>query len=480
MLHLGPITVVVGRNNTGKSSLLRALYQLQQGAPWSSSDVRLGMTQMTMTIVYNNTPFKLNGGQPVPFDPGVALLTRSRNSAPSLSAHAPGGGNILALGLFSQEEPDAVILPSFSRRHWSQFEEQVRLSASRVVGHLDSNLISRLSTFSNSRTPHGKEFAALCRRVLGIELDMLTAENGQSAGIQIDRSREIRIDSMGTGITTVLSLLLNLCDNSGKLYLIEEPENDLHPAALKELLNVLVEKSKFNQFIITTHSGIVLTKLGAQEDTAVFQTSTNSELPPTTEFTRLSGRLERVEALRELGYGLADLALGEGWLIFEESTAEKLCRDYLIPWFAPTLKRLNTVAGSGASRVTSLTQNLFEMLIFADLEPAYKYRAWVLVDGDQAGADALTRLRAQFPTWPDDRFLRWGAAGLEEYYPDAFAEEVARIRKRPRGERRELKKALFDRVLAWIAEDEARAKAAFAVSAEGAIQTLRSIEVSLA
>src|SRR4051794_39300563 len=52
-LRLGPITVLIGRNNSGKSALLRALYLLQQGEPFDpSADVRLRADSMAVEAAF--------------------------------------------------------------------------------------------------------------------------------------------------------------------------------------------------------------------------------------------------------------------------------------------------------------------------------------------------------------------------------------------------------------------------------------------
>jgi predicted ATPase len=477
-LPLGPITVVVGRNNTGKSSLLRAIYQLQEGAPWSETDVRIGADHMALTLEFEDHLLTLTGGENRLFGRSDLSLSRRPFGAPEVSVKAQKDGQGLRIGLFPLSEPRNLIYPSLSGRRWTQQDEQVRKDATTGISSVDNNLVSRFSTVSDPRTEHGREFAELCSRVLGLNLNLLTAENGQRIGLVVDRYTDIGLHSMGTGILTVLSLLLNMTGASGKLFLIEEPENDLHPAALKALLDVVVEKSYSNQFIITTHSSIVLTRLGMTPEAIVLECSSDSQLPPKSTFSVVEGREQRVAVLRDLGYELADLDLAYGWLIFEESSAERLCKDYLIPWFAPGLRVLNTVAAAGTSRVPALTQNLFEMLIFAHLEPAYRYRAWVIVDGDAAGQEALDVLKSKFANseWPADRFLHWNQPDLESYFPEQFQNEVNECRTLSGKPKRDAKRDLLRRVLDWIEQDLDRARQAFESSAAGAIQTLQHIE----
>jgi predicted ATP-dependent endonuclease of OLD family len=50
---LSAMTVVIGKNNTGKSTVLRAIYQIQQGAPWADDDIRLGHAQVRIELDFD-------------------------------------------------------------------------------------------------------------------------------------------------------------------------------------------------------------------------------------------------------------------------------------------------------------------------------------------------------------------------------------------------------------------------------------------
>jgi len=54
-----------------------------------------------------------------------------------------------------------------------------------------------------------------------------------------------------------------------RLFLVEEPENGLHPARVAELMTALREISKTNQVIIATHSPLVVNELQGDEVTVV-------------------------------------------------------------------------------------------------------------------------------------------------------------------------------------------------------------------
>src|SRR5262249_19596834 len=155
-------------------------------------------------------------------------------------------------------------------------------------------------------------------------------------GIPVGKHDFIYVEDMGEGVSSLLGLIASLCMADGNLLLIEEPENDIHPEGLKALLRSIVEKSANNQFIVSTHSNIVTKHLGAAPGGKVFKVELNYQpgQVPTSTIEEIPGTPEaRIDVLRELGYELYDFDLWNGWLILEEASAERIIRDYLIPWF---------------------------------------------------------------------------------------------------------------------------------------------------
>jgi predicted ATP-dependent endonuclease of OLD family len=274
---------------------------------------------------------------------------------------------------------------------------------------------------------------------------------------------------------------VGLCQAKNKLFVIEEPEDDLHPTALKTLLDVIVQSSKHNQFLISTHSSIVLTKLGAVPSAVVVQVTSDNGLPPTSTFEVKSTLEERTSILQDLGYSLADLSLGDGWLIFEESSAERLVYEWLAPWFAPGLLRLRHVSARGNDRVRALLTDFKEMFLFAHVEPMYRQRAWVILDGDSRSLEIVEKLRSDFSSWPSSRFRHWKKDAIEHYYPAEFAckyrDEVTGIKNAR--QRQAAKQELFRQVVAWIEEDRKRAKEEFEKSAVEMIAVLHEVENDL-
>ncbi|MFC0097483.1 ATP-dependent endonuclease [Micromonospora marina] len=479
-IPLGPVTLLVGRNNSGKSTIIRALYLSQEGAPQEEGDVRVGSSEFEIDLKVGEWSriSRVMGYSPI--DPGstVRLIGKDREQ---VRARLVEGDKPQPARLAGNVEPNNAIYPVLATRRQSRYEEQVRRDSAITVSPTDSNLVSRVMTLATSEIPEARAFRTACRDVLGVNLNILTGEHGQQRlGVQIDRFTEIPLSAMGAGITSALNLLLSLSSSQNKLFLIEEPESDLHPQALKALLDLVVSAARTNQFVISTHSSIVLAKLGAVPGAVVVHSKSDGKVPPISTYDVVSSPAARLSVMQDLGYELADLDLGEGWLIFEESSAERLAREFLIPWFAPRLLRLRTLAATGTSRLEPIMQDYLELFLFAHLEPMYRGRAWVIADGDESGISVIEKLKLKFSGWPSDRFINFDRPDFELYYPSLFKDDVDRaLLETDRRRRREAKRLLLNKVLAWIAEDELAAREAFSQSAGEVIDKLQAIEGAL-
>jgi hypothetical protein len=487
IIPLGPITVLVGYNNAGKSALLRSVYHFQANGPqFSANDVRIGESKATAELWFDRLPpqvLESNTDKRLGIEGSIEW--GSSEGTPSVIAkfevdpEKPSG-----FSLFSSKEPSSVIIPVLAGRRVNYYREMATHELSLTVMPQDSNLVSRIMPLIGSSTPEGIKFTQLCRDILHVSLQVLPSENGNGQsflGVQVDLQTSIPLESMGAGLSGALGLLVGLCQAKNKLFVIEEPEDDLHPVALKKLLDAILESSQHNQFLISTHNSIVLTRLGAVPDATVVHVTSDEGLPPLTKFEVKGSAEERMEILRDLGYGLADMSLGEGWLIFEEATAERLVYQWLAPWFAPGLLRLRHVSARGNTRAKALVTDFKEMFLFAHLEPMYRNRAWLILDGDQPSLDILEKLKGDFSDWPSSRFRHWSKGAIEYYFPGEFAREYAdKIRHiADKRKRKEAKEHLFARLVAWIEEDHERAQSELRHSAREMIALLCEIESEL-
>ena len=272
------------------------------------------------------------------------------------------------------------------------------------------------------------------------------------------------------------------------LFLIEELENDIHPKALKKLLKFIKEKSKYNQFIITTHSNIVTRYLGSVPESKIFRV--NMKLKDKLPFSEIkeieNNKEERTKIMEDLGYEFIDLDMWKGWIFFEETSAEKIVRNYLIPWFVKELRgNIRTVGLKGVDEIPAKFNDFSNLVLFIHLEPGYKNNAWVIADGDKRGKEVVEELKEKYckreSKWNEDNFVNFLEDDFEKYYPERFQEEVKEILAiGVKKEKRKKKKELLRKVEKWIEEsDEKEVKKEFKESAKEVIEILKKIDAKI-
>lgn len=474
------INVLVGPNNSGKSTIAYAALAVQDGFSFSSNYLRSGTDKGNVQIYLEEATdyFKEvteNGKLTMNID-----ITEG-----STSLNATYNGNERNIKLIEAREPKNFVYPYLSKRKVAGYGEDVRDQyASAVTGNLQY-LYAKIDRVSNPEKPAYSSYVDACGQILGFIVTCSSSPNGKKACYIVDNFRNITLDNMGEGVASVLGLLVDLCIADNKLFVIEEPENDIHPKALKELLRLIVQKSKRNQFIITTHSNIVTRFLGAEAEAKIFKIAMEFEKKvPTSKIEVIENAVEtRQSLLGYLGYELIDFDLWEGWLFLEESSAEKIIREYLIPWFAPALQgKLRTFSARSIDEVESKFDDFNILFSYLNLQPTYKNKAWVIVDNGTKEKEIVQKLRGTYSIsgWREDHFQQFDKHDFENYYPEEFKDKAGEILTiTDRKEKRNMKKALLYEVEAWIESDLEKARVAFGNSATEVVDKLKVIEVQM-
>lgn len=476
---LSQLNVLIGANNSGKSSVLRGLAAMQETSETGPADVRVGSTSASIIIDLEALLPAWSEGPVGKL--AIAISSPDRQSGGTqIVMHYPSGSTIV--GMLTAVEPNHFIVPYLSKRKVMTFAEDVRSQLAMRVFNTMTHLAARLSMVSNQYHPRNRQYSEACEAILGFVVTCIPSANGQQPGIYLPNSETLPIGQLGEGVPNIVSLLAELAISEEKLFLIEEPENDLHPIALKALLDLIVASSERNQFVISTHSNIVLSHLGGIPDANVYEISTVPKKLPTEAIVKKIERSPeaRLAVLRSLGYTLSDFDLWDGWLFLEEASAERLIRDYLVPWFVPSLARVRTVSAGGAGNVEPSVQDFYRLVRFTHLESVYRDATWVRVDGDDAGKLAIAKLTESFPSWERGRFDTFTQPNFENYYPAVFKERILEVLAiQDRQTKRASKKELLNAVLQWIKEDLDRAKTALEHSAADVISELRRIATHL-
>lgn len=518
------INLLVGHNNSGKSTIIKALNKLQNNHSLSVEDVRKGVESGKIYIDLESISeaerktfvigekdsrrsFPNTDRAKIAFGLYNDLIPDKRKQdAVLFDGHCHF--NIDKLGVINAQNKNGAVEEPITFHSLPNIETQNNfiypLFAKRKYGHYGNNQMGERETYSvsedlrnlapkiqrlsNPGSPKFKVYDKWVRDILGFSIGIVPhGETASNIGIFTDDKTVIPVDSMGEGVVNVLGLIATLLTEDNKLYLIEEPENDIHPAALKKLLQLIIDKSKKNQFVISTHSNIVVKYLGI-EGSKLFHLKwkpgeENEEMQiPTTEVAELENEPEaRIRLLEELGYDLFDFDLYKSYLIFEEPSAEALVKEFLIPIFYPSLQgQVKTIAATGADDLQARFQDFLRLFVYIHQSPLYVQRAWVIADGDFAGTDNIERLKGKFKSWPADHFITLAKSNIEQYYPGTFSKKFEDLmhntpKEKQWEKKKEFSKAFFDHLRANISDY----KTELAVTARELLEILSTIQNKL-
>lgn len=477
------INIFIGPNNAGKSTILNSILSLQKQV-LNKSDITIGEKNGVIQLYvdgqhpyipnissFNRIIHKLDNGQ---FTYGFLQNTNESNG----------------FRKFPEIEPNNLIYPYLSKRKVTSYSDSINENNANSVSGNFSQLYSKIDRLITPQfQPGNSQYLKACNQILGFEVSSLAKGNGKQAVYFINNLEHIPLTAMGEGVANLLGLITDLCVAEDRIFLIEEPENDIHPKALKALLSLIEEKSKTNQFFISTHSNIVMKNLGAVNEAKIFNV-TNNKFSNTREKLRVSSLeevsdnpIDRQKVLEDLGYDFFDLDLWKAWLFLEESSAEIIIRDHLIRWFTPKLRyELRTFSAGSTSKVKPKFDDFNKLFVFLHLEPTYKNKVWVYIDSGEEEKAIIEDMRRVYSSsgWNESNFNQFSEHDFEKYYPSRFQEEVSRVLSiSGKQNKRIAKKDLLNNVKIWIAENEKLAKEEFKISASEIISVLRSINKNL-
>ncbi len=473
------INVFIGANNSGKSTLLNCIFTLQRQGILVHSDITIGEQTGEVKMYIEGMYYE------------VGILERNSTFVfnPTTNERKifnPIGNYIHNPQPFPEKEPHNLIFPYLSKRKSINFNDQINEQNTNAVSGNFINLFSKIDRLVTPQfQPGNKQYIKACNDILGFEISTLASTNGKKGVYFVHNQEHIPLTAMGEGVTNIIGLITDLCVAENKIFLIEEPENDIHPTALKSLLNFIIEKSSTNQFFISTHSNIVMKYLGGNNTSKIFNIT--SELTDTlrpnlfiSKLTEVPNTLEdRKVILENLGYEFYDFGLWSAWLFLEESSAEVLIREWFIKWYVPKLKdKLRTFSANSLSQIIPKFDDFNRLFVFLHLEPLYKNKVWVIIDEGVEEEKIIQSLKSNYikKGWNEKNFSQFTEHDFESYYPPRFKNKVNVILTEQNKQiKREAKKNLLNEVKQWIIEDEKIAKEEFKISALYVIQKLKEI-----
>lgn len=266
---LRPLTVAIGANNTGKSTFLTALTQgARAKGRWGSKETSATFRGVAGSSVVTMAPSGEPAGALQVFLPsgGPPMQSQGVEDGPGAPALLPDGQNV------------PTLVDWMLRRDRSRFFGFVDAARSLVPGLVDVHVATPKSSM---------------RRIdLEVEGGWVSPADDASAGVRL----------------LLFFLALAWHPTPPDLVLIEEPENGLHPARLREVMDLirgLVEgrhAPKQIQVVLTTHSPYLLSCVNVPEDQVlVFRRDADGSC------TAEPVDMERIQPF------LADFGLGEIW-----------------------------------------------------------------------------------------------------------------------------------------------------------------------
>lgn len=520
-ISLSPtINLLIGENNSGKTTIIRSLLNLQYRAferkdirseetsakvlielsDVGEADLRLFQNPKTFDAVKQTKSIEVFwhlGLTPAGTIVEENLFDRTGKTIWRMNAKSKKYGKATTLGksftdfpLFPDvENKSNYIFPFLAKRKTEYYDANINHEQYFKILEGMRNLAARIHRLENPSHPRHGELISLCDDILGFKIGVIPVDqqhgNGHEPGMYVTSTTMIPVRSMGEGVVNILGFIVTLLTEDAKLILVEELENDIHPTALKKLLALIREKSKKNQFVISTHSHIVLKYLGVVPDGRIFFTEIVNDFRtnpiPTSAVTVMKNDPKtRMEVLEKLGYEFNDFELYEAYLILEESSAERIIRDFLIPNFVPQLYgRLRTIAARGVNDLDLRVSDFNRLFVFIHTSPVYFKKAWVVADGDTAGKECIAGLKEKFTSWPVDHFLNFSKNNFEEFYPARFKEQVDTAFSLTGGKKQLAKGKLVVEVMEWALTNRQEAMKAFESSASEVINVLKRISKGL-
>ena len=352
-----PITVIIGRNNTGKSQLIDVLSLLTaKSLKGFQLDYRASgiLDEESLRSVF---PERTRGGD----------LQGSRNH---WEDHGQRFVNQpIEWEYNSGEESASILSVTESQSRWPRAEEARRQRLANLVNNATTPLsrrkFRRLLADRDMRPeaaisklhlePDGTGATNIIRRfVLTHDPDMreeliqvhllnalssIFGEDGDFTKLELRHHEEkdlwevflgepnkglVPLSRSGSGLKTVILVLLHLLvlpqlestERSQFVFAFEELENNLHPALLRRLFGFLADYVEREQCLLflTTHSSVALDFFGLRPDTQIVHVNHDSNSASTR---TVAAHFDRVGLLTELGSRPSDLLQANGVLWLE-------------------------------------------------------------------------------------------------------------------------------------------------------------------
>lgn len=446
--RLRPFTIIIGRNNTGKSALLDLLEYI----------VKRQQTEM-LTLEARDAAVILEG--PITREDldrvGSSNVVEARRSiGQRISWRLDRDGkqpiNRVAKGLDRKQS----LWSEIARQKQNPFRGKrfKRLAAERDIRpetpgdpDMDQHGVGATRTIHHFRTRTNRD-SDIVERVMLRDLNKIfhsdatftridTREDNGHWEVYLDEEHKGRIalSQSGSGLKTIILVLaflhlqplIDRTDLSTYLFGFEELENNLHPAIQRRLLHYLRDQSsKGCRFFLTTHSPIEIDYFARDDQAQVLHVTHDGK---GASVTAVSGYLRGRGILDDLDLRASDILQSNG-VIWVEGPSDRLYLNRMIDLWSNGALREGAhyqILQYAGSLLTHLTASDPDEQTAAINILTLNRNAAVLMDSDKIAADAPLKARVERITkeLAATNGLSWVTAGrtIEHYIPAGLLQE---------------------------------------------------------
>lgn len=423
------MTVLVGKNNEGKSNILRALtlamdimkiyskdprslqiavrpylknhyswekdypISLQEKNPngWSSIDLNFELDEQDILAIRSMTGIRLSGCIPVRVSTnGAAAKIDIPKRGTAAFADADNKKKIIEYVCFKidfnfipavRTEYDALrVVDSLIEKSLETLDTNPDyINAMNKIEELQQGILDGIS---NQIIEPLQEFLPTVRNVqIHIQNERRRIAMRRNTEIIIDDGTPTPIQQKGDGIKSLTALaILNIPARVDRVSVvaIEEPESHLHPESARQLYDTIMSLSQTHQIVLTTHSPLFVNRTNLKENIIV----NDGKATP----------VKKIKEIRDvLGIHISDNLTNAEHALIVEGEDEKIALEKLLPSMSTKIKRaiqngtfiIDYIGGAG---------NLpYKLSFYRNLQCKYH----VLLDNDDAGRHAGSEAERQ-------------------------------------------------------------------------------------
>ena len=423
------MTVLVGKNNEGKSNILRALtlamdimkiyskdprslqiavrpylknhyswekdypISLQEKNPngWSSIDLNFELDEQDILAIRSMTGIRLSGCIPVRVSTnGAAAKIDIPKRGTAAFADADNKKKIIEYVCFKidfnfipavRTEYDALrVVDSLIEKSLETLDTNPEyINAMNKIEELQQGILDGIS---NQIIEPLQEFLPTVRNVqIHIQNERRRIAMRRNTEIIIDDGTPTPIQQKGDGIKSLTALaILNIPARVDRVSVvaIEEPESHLHPESARQLYDTIMSLSQTHQIVLTTHSPLFVNRTNLKENIIV----NDGKATP----------VKKIKEIRDvLGIHISDNLTNAEHALIVEGEDDKIALEKLLPSMSTKIKRaiqngtfiIDYIGGAG---------NLpYKLSFYRNLQCKYH----VLLDNDDAGRHAGSEAERQ-------------------------------------------------------------------------------------